>query len=125
MNEYNHLDCDVEMKVSFDRQQYIQKHNLIYRGHELGYFRTMFYHNKLGFTPVWKGVTTDNVWYECSSNTDTVEDTIRLAKECIDYNVIVYGMEKILGRKLKWDELPKSVEKYEPAEDRSVADRTD
>lgn len=89
-------------------------HNLHYRGFELGYS-----YQEPGGRPAWhaawrstclpaEGQRERNGGWQISSVLAHGEiDTIRLARECIDYAYLVEAEEALLGRKLKLSELPK------------------
>jgi hypothetical protein len=92
----------------------VTPHKLGYRGFELG-----FSYQEPGGRPTWHAAwrstslpaegqrDRDGGWQVSNVLADGEVDTIRLARECIDYAYLVEAEEALLGRKLKISELPK------------------
>lgn len=49
----------------------------------------------------------DDLWEEGSIAVDTIEEVLALARQCIDYLLVVRAMERTIGRRLESHELPK------------------
>lgn len=92
----------------------VTPHNLNYRGFELG-----FSYQEPGGRPswhaAWRSMTLpargqryqDGGWNIAHVLARDEIDTIRLARECIDYDYLVEAEEALEGRRLEIHELPK------------------
>lgn len=76
-----------------------------------------------GFTAAWRQPW-DRQWEESCLVTEGVEKTIQSAKACIDYLLVVRAMERTLGKKLEWNELPKCTDLSDTTIKQSILGRT-
>jgi hypothetical protein len=114
----NRLKTDFELGGVYTGPQF-------YRGFQLGYFDDSRWTKvttndpllgtptiEFNYRPAWKWPEAYGAyggrWEEGSLLLDKLEDVIPCAKDCIDYRLVVDTMERVLGRKLRIDELPKS-----------------
>lgn len=75
-----------------------------HRGFRIGYFED-YPGGRHQITAAWK--SPDGQWQEGHILLDSKSEVPQLARECIDYGLVVEAMENQLGRKLTIDELPR------------------
>ena len=88
-------------KISSNRMARINLFGLVYKDYHIGYFED-WPGNRHQITAAWGK---NGEWTEAHILVDTPEEALKLAKDCIDYDLRKEEMEKKLGRELTLEEM--------------------